>query len=102
MTPEPERASAKPTVLVVDDHELFRDAIVRLLNTEGEFNAVSECGSVDEALETITTASIDVVLLDFDLGHETGRRFIERARAMGYEGKVSFLPPESRMRRSRN
>jgi DNA-binding NarL/FixJ family response regulator len=92
MTPEPtERASAKPKVLVVDDHELFRDAIVRLLNTEGEFNAVSECGSVDEALETIATASIDVVLLDFDLGHETGRRFIERARAMGYEGKVVIL-----------
>ena len=91
-TPEPpESVSSKPKFLVVDDHELFRDAIVRLLNTEGEFTAVSECGSVDEALETITTASIDVVLLDFDLGHETGRRFIERARAMGYEGKVVIL-----------
>jgi two-component system, NarL family, nitrate/nitrite response regulator NarL len=91
-TPQPpESVSSKPTVLVVDDHELLRDGIVRLLNTEGEFTAVSGCGSVDEALETISTASIDVVLLDFDLGHETGRRFIERARVMGFEGKVVIL-----------
>ncbi len=82
------RVPARPTVLVVDDHELFRDGIMRLLNTEGEYNAVQGCGSVDEALEAVAGASIDIVLLDFDLGHETGRRFIETARSMGYEGKI--------------
>jgi DNA-binding NarL/FixJ family response regulator len=95
MTPEPtestERLRAKPAVLVVDDHELFRDGIVRLLNTDGEFNAVFGCASVDEALQAIGTGPIDVVLLDFDLGYETGKRFIERAREMGYGGKIVIL-----------
>jgi two-component system, NarL family, nitrate/nitrite response regulator NarL len=92
VTPDPaDRVSARPTVLVVDDHELFRDSILSLLNTEGEFNAVGGCGSVDAALETIAAASVDVVLLDFDLGHETGRRFIEGARATGYQGKIVIL-----------
>jgi two-component system nitrate/nitrite response regulator NarL len=92
VTPEPaDRVSATPTVLVVDDHELFRDSILSLLNTEGEFKAVGGCGSVDAALEAIAAAPVDVVLLDFDLGHETGRRFIEGARATGYQGKIVIL-----------
>ena len=41
-----------------------------------------------EALQILKQKSIDVVLLDFDLGEQDGREFIPLAKAQGFKGKV--------------
>jgi len=75
-------------ILVVDDHALFREAIARLLNAEPDFRVVAECGSVDEALAAIDRQTVDVVLLDYDLGEERGSRFVSLAAQRGFRGRV--------------
>jgi DNA-binding NarL/FixJ family response regulator len=40
------------TILVVDDHALFRESVARLLGAEPGFEVVTPCGSVEEALKT--------------------------------------------------
>ncbi|WP_168733200.1 response regulator [Thalassobius vesicularis] len=51
-------------ILVADDHKLVREIISTHLEKNDEIE-VTECGSVDEALERIeTVGSFDVVLLD--------------------------------------
>ena len=59
-------------ILLVDDHTLFREGVVRLLSAEADFEVVGHCSTVDEAIEALAESSVDIVLLDIDLGAERG------------------------------
>ena len=75
-------------ILLVDDHALFRESVVRLLGTEPGFEVAADCGSVEEALAVLRQRQIDIVLLDFDLGQRGGTRLVRLAKAQGFKGKV--------------
>ena len=78
-------------VLLLDDHVLFREGLRRLLVTEPDFETVAECGTPAEAIEVLSRTAVDVVLLDFDLGEETGTGFVARAIQAGYNGKILMV-----------
>ena len=78
-------------VLLLDDHVLFREGLRRLLVTEPDFQSVAECGTPAEAVEVLSRAAVDVVLLDFDLGDETGTGFVAQAHQAGYRGKILMV-----------
>ena len=78
-------------ILLLDDHTLFRDGLSRLLDGEPDFEIAANCSSVPEALEIVRTQPIDIVLLDHDLGEETGSDFLVRAREAGYSGRLLML-----------
>lgn len=78
-------------LLLLDDHVLFREGLRRLLVTEPDFETVGECGSSAEALEVLSRTTVDVILLDFDLGEETGTRFVADAYKAGYRGKILIV-----------
>lgn len=59
-----------PRVVIVDDHELFRDGVRSRLGDEVE--VVGEAGSVNEALRVIRAERPDVVLLDVHMPGEGG------------------------------
>jgi len=84
----PEIADRTIHILLLDDHALFRESISRLLSAEARFDVVAHCGTIAEALEALQQKSIDIVLLDFDLGQSDGREFIRLARAQGFKGKI--------------
>jgi DNA-binding NarL/FixJ family response regulator len=75
-------------ILLLDDHALFRESVSRLLSVEPGFEITAHCGTIDEALQVMRRKSIDLVLLDFDLGGRDGREFLRLARDQGFEGKV--------------
>ena len=52
---------------------------------------MATCGSGTEALALPHLAEIDVVLLDYDLGHEQGTLFIDRARGSGFLGHILLV-----------
>jgi DNA-binding NarL/FixJ family response regulator len=70
---------------------LFREGLRRLLVTEPDFETVAECGTPAEAIEVLSRTAVDVVLLDFDLGEETGTGFVARAIQAGYNGKILMV-----------
>lgn len=78
-------------LLLLDDHVLFREGLVRLLATEDEFELVAQCSTSEQALSVLGRYAIDLVLLDFDLGDDTGIRFISEAVAAGYKGRVLLV-----------
>ena len=84
-------AGAKVHILIVDDHALFRESVARLLNAEPDFEVVANCGSIGEALQVISTTTVDLVLLDFDLGQQTGLDFFGEAKRIGFQGKVLIV-----------
>jgi DNA-binding NarL/FixJ family response regulator len=78
-------------LLLIDDHILFRDGLSRLLALEPDLEVVACCGTVAEALETVGSKPVDIVLLDYDLGDDHGSHFISSARRAGYQGKVLMV-----------
>jgi two-component system, NarL family, nitrate/nitrite response regulator NarL len=78
-------------ILLLDDHALFRESVSRLLGAEPGFEVVAHCGTIVEALQVLRRKSIDLVLLDFDLGEHDGREFLRLAREQGFKGKVLLV-----------
>ena len=78
-------------LLLVDDHILFREGLSRLLTSEADFEVAGSCGTALEALEVLKQTSVDIVLLDFDLGEDHAGQFISSARRQGFEGKILMV-----------
>ena len=66
------------SLLLVDDHALFRESLVRLLESEPDFHVVAHCATVSEAVRYLGENKVDVVLLDYDLGQEAGTDLLKR------------------------
>lgn len=58
------------TIVVVEDHVLVRDSLVRALTADGH-EVVGACSSPAEAMRQVTATSPDVVLVDVNLGADT-------------------------------
>lgn len=84
----PKTAEQAFQILLLDDHALFRESVSRLLSVEPGFEVVAHCGTIEEALQILRRKSIDVVLLDFDLGERDGREFLRLAKEQGFNGKI--------------
>jgi DNA-binding NarL/FixJ family response regulator len=84
----PESSKQPTSILLVDDHALFRESVARLLTSEPGFEVTAHCNSVEEGLAALRKTRVDIVLLDFDLGQRDGGEFMRLARRHGFTGKV--------------
>ena len=64
-------------ILVVDDHPLFREGVVRTLNEEADMAVVAEADTAAGAIETARGTLPDVVLLDLKLPDASGVSVVE-------------------------
>ncbi len=78
-------------LLIVDDHSLFREGLVRLLSSEPGFQVVGSCGHLRDALDVLDREPVDLVLLDYDLETEQGSNFLEEAKRGGKSPKVLMV-----------
>jgi DNA-binding NarL/FixJ family response regulator len=54
-------------VLIVDDHPIFRDGLVALIDAVPDMSVVAAVGDGDEAIDAVAQHDIDVVLMDLNL-----------------------------------
>jgi two-component system nitrate/nitrite response regulator NarL len=78
-------------ILMVDDHNLFREGLSRLLESAPGFRVVGQCGTAAEAISALSRAPADVVLLDYDLGEERGSSLIEELKNRRHEVKILMV-----------
>jgi len=81
----------KIRILLLDDHALFREGLSRLVDSEPDLEMTGHCATVDKAIDILRQKTIDLVLLDYDLGKENGFQFIARALEMGFEGRFLIV-----------
>jgi two-component system, NarL family, nitrate/nitrite response regulator NarL len=90
-SPGAETSAFVINVLLVDDHEMFREGLARLLEKQPDLSVVGQCSSSSEALVLLKKSGANMVLLDVDLGSERALDFVVEARRRGFEGKVLVL-----------
>lgn len=69
----------KISLLIVDDHALFRAGLVSLLNTMGDFEVIGEASNGLEALQLVAHVRPDVILLDVNMPEMGG---VEAVKAL--------------------
>jgi two-component system, NarL family, nitrate/nitrite response regulator NarL len=74
-------------LLLVDDHEMFREGLARTLEREPDLRVVGQCGSSKEALAKLDQ-DVTMVLLDVDLGNERAMEFVKSAREASFGGQI--------------
>jgi DNA-binding NarL/FixJ family response regulator len=72
----PGKTADGPSVVIVDDHEIFRSGVRAEL--EGHLDVCGEAGSVEEAVRLIAAERPDVVLLDVHMPGGGGVEVIRR------------------------
>jgi DNA-binding NarL/FixJ family response regulator len=79
-------------LLLIDDHEMFREGLARSLEREPGFRLVGQSGTSADGLAMLQSLGRSVtVLLDVDLGTHRGLEFVEAARKSGFEGHILVL-----------
>lgn len=75
-------------VLIVDDHELVRMGIGRMLGDDGDINVVGEAGCGETAVAMSRRLSPDVVLLDVNMPNIGGIEATRRIKQIDENIKV--------------
>ena len=91
----------KIRLLLVDDHALFRDGLVRLLSNQAGMEVVAQVDTIAEGLGCLAKMPVDMVLLDLELREESGMDFLPQARRLGFGGKVLVVAAEVTAKQAR-
>lgn len=87
--------TAPVRVLVVEDHEPYREFVLSALQTRPEFQVISQVADGAEAVQNAGELQPDLILLDIGLpglnGFEAARRILHQCPA----SKILFLTQEN-------
>ena len=76
------QASAKPSILIVEDDTMIRMMIVDMVEDLG-YAVAAEASEIDEALRLLQTTAFDVAILDVNLNGKIVLPVAEALRARG-------------------
>lgn len=75
-------ASAKKSILIVDDHPVFRAGLTALVNLESDLVIGGEAHDAAQAMSAIESLRPDLVLMDMSLPGKSGLELLKDVRAM--------------------
>ena len=78
-------------VMIVDDHELIREGISKILDMENDIEIVFKAKSGVEALEVLKDVKPDVILLDINMNELNGIETLKKIKAYGSKTKIIML-----------
>ncbi len=62
----------KTTIIIVDDHKIFRDGLIMLLNNFDFVSLIGQAANGEEFLDLIKTEAPDIVLMDINMPQMNG------------------------------
>ncbi|MBF9002189.1 MULTISPECIES: two-component system response regulator NarL [Vibrio] len=84
-------SNGKSTIMIVDDHPLFRKGLQRFIAYEEDLEVTKECHSGAEALESALQDDPDLILLDLNMQGMDGLETLRQMRAKGVTARIVML-----------
>lgn len=79
------------TIAIAEDHKIFREALIPLLNSENFINVIFDVNNGQELLKKLVNSKPDIILLDIDMPELGGREVMRELRKNYPEIKVIIL-----------
>lgn len=87
----------KKTVLIVDDHPLFREGLKTIIRGDSRYEIVGEGGNSHEAMRIIKEKSPDLVLLDIALPDKTGIEVTQDIKMVSSKTMIMIVSMHSKV-----
>ncbi len=81
----------KNTILVVDDHQLFREGLSQMINREADLHVCAEAEDDQTALEAMQKSKPDMAIIDISLAGSNGIDLIKKIRTTDAETPILVL-----------
>lgn len=86
-----EKPDQEITILVADDHPLFRKAVKDLLEKQGDFKVVAEANDGEEAVKLTVEVNPDIVIMDISMPRLNGLEATREIKTKQPESAVLVL-----------
>lgn len=89
MTRQPE--AAKATVVLVEDHPMFRERLAELINKEPDLEVCGEADNIRDGFDLITQRGAQVAIIDISLQGASGLELLKNLKAASVTIPVLIL-----------
>jgi DNA-binding NarL/FixJ family response regulator len=90
-SPSPKTAKVPIKVVLVEDHQMFREWLAHLITKKAAATVCGEADNIKEALEIIKKTNPDIALVDISLKGSSGLELIKDLKAHGLNVPVLVL-----------
>jgi two-component system, NarL family, nitrate/nitrite response regulator NarL len=84
-------ATEPQTLLIVDDHPLFRKGVIQLIQAAPEFRFVGEAASGKEGIALARSLQPDMILLDLNMKDMNGVEVLKTLKDDGLDSRIIML-----------
>jgi len=78
-------------VIIADDHVIFRQGLLKLLQSSKDIIVAGEAGTGPETMNLVTSEKPDMAILDISMPGFDGFEILQRIQSQGINTKVIFL-----------
>ncbi len=79
------------TIIVVDDHPLFRKGVIQLIQAASEFRFIGEAPSGREGIQLAQRLQPDMILLDLNMKDMNGIEVLKAIKDEGLDSRIIML-----------
>jgi two-component system nitrate/nitrite response regulator NarL len=83
--------SSKYSIIVIDDHPLFRKGVTQLINMDKDFDLIGEAASGAEGIELAKQVKPDLILLDLNMKGIDGIQTLKALKECDLDSQIIML-----------
>ena len=91
------RVNHKKSILIIDDHPLFREGLKAIIERDSKFEVVGEAGRGREGLRMVKKLKPDLVLVDISLPDQSGIELTREIRSLLSDTRVMIISMHSKI-----